>query len=448
MNRQDVADYYSNERICGELLKNAKNREVAGALWDGRYDQRPNILQFPSDVAQMVRKGVTSFHYSVEHWSNPMALSSDNYERLRTGWDMLIDIDSKLGIEESKLAAGMICQLLRKYGMRNFGLKFSGRRGFHICMPWIMFPKEIDYKPLEKQYPDVPRIIAGFIRSKIREDLLAALVKTKGAKNLVEILGESPNELDPFYFVEVEKDWGNRHMFRAPYSFNEKTWLVSVPIEQKELQSFDLKNAEFGKVLSEKHPEFFRGESGEATDLITEAIDWHAAQKKEVKVEKKRLVTFDRKISEEHFPPCVKAMLGGLGDGKKRSLFTLINFLKMMNWTRDEIAAKVLEWNAKNRPPLPQSIVLGQLRYAERRETAPPANCTNAAYYIDIGLCRPDAVCTRGGSGITIKNPIAYPFRIMKRTRKEKPKQRGFSCLCGKEFPTELSLAMHKGKMH
>src|SRR3989344_2565749 len=445
-NRHQVLEYYSNGRIIDELVKNAKGREVAGALWDGRFDQRPNILQYPSDVVQMARKGVNSFHYSVEHWSNPMALTNENYQKLRTGRDMIIDIDSKLGLDESKLAAELICNLLRKYNITP-GVKFSGRRGFHICIPWGLFPNELDYKALEKMYPEVPRIIAGFVRDKIRDELLHELVKSRGAGTLIESIGDA-SELDPFYFVEVEKDWGNRHMFRAPYSFNEKTWLVSVPIEQNDLSGFDTKDAEFNKVLSKKRPEFFRGEPGEANDLITEAMDWHAAQKKEVKVEKKRLVTFDRKISEEHFQPWVKAMLGGLGDGKKRSLFTLINFLKMMNWTRDEIAAKVLEWNAKNRPPLPQSIVLGQLRYAERRETAPPANCTNAAYYIDIGLCRPDAVCTRGGSGITIKNPIAYPFRIMKRTRKEKPKQRGFSCLCGKEFPTELSLAMHKGKMH
>ena len=447
MNRADVAEYYSNEKIISELLRNAKNREIAGALWDGRYDQRPNVLQYASDVAQMVRKGVTSFHYSVEHWSNAMAITGENYERLRTGWDMIIDIDSKLGIDESKLAADMICRLLEKYGIKQYGLKFSGRRGFHICLPWVMFPKELDYKPLEKQYPDVPRIIAGFIRMKIRDELLAALVRSKGAKNLIETL-DSPSELDPFYFVEVEKDWGNRHMFRAPYSFNEKTWLVSVPLDHKDLTSFDVKNAEHGRVLSAKHPEFFRGKKDEAADLLAEAIDWHAMQKKEVKVEKKRLVSFDRKIPEENFPPCIKLMLAGLSDGKKRSLFTLVNFLKMMNWTRDDIEAKILEWNAKNKPPLPQSIVLGQLRYAERRETAPPANCSNNAYYIDIGLCKPDAVCKRGSDKITIKNPIAYPFRTMKRVKKERPKQRGFSCLCGKEFPTELALAMHKGKVH
>ena len=48
-----------------------------------------------------------------------MALSTENknYHELRTGYDILIDIDSKLGIEEAKLAASLICQFLEKYGI-------------------------------------------------------------------------------------------------------------------------------------------------------------------------------------------------------------------------------------------------------------------------------------------------------------------------------------------
>ena len=96
-------EYYSDGQIAGQILAGAKGREVAGAFWDGSYDKRPNILQYPTDIVQMVRKGVTSFHLSVEHWSNPMAITSENYEKLRTGWDMIIDIDSKLGVDESKI---------------------------------------------------------------------------------------------------------------------------------------------------------------------------------------------------------------------------------------------------------------------------------------------------------------------------------------------------------
>jgi DNA primase catalytic subunit len=446
MNRQDVVEYYSNEKIIAELIKNAKNREVAGAFLDGRYDQRPNIIQFPSDVVQMARKGITSFHFSVEHWSNPMAIATDNYERLRTGWDLIFDIDSKLGIEESKLAATHICNLLRKYSVKNFGLKFSGRRGFHISISWKCFPKEIDYKPLEKQYPDVPRIVAHFIREKIRADLLKDLVRSKGATKLIEIIGESPSELDPFYFIEVEKDWGNRHMFRAPFSFNEKTWLVSTPISFSSLGSFTPKDAEWENVLKQKHPEFFTGEEGEAADLLTDAIDWNAAQKKEeVKKEIKPRVKWEKKVPEEMFPPCMKAILSGLSDGKKRSVFTLVNFLKMMNWTHEEIEARIQEWNKSNTPPIPNAIVLSTIRYHDAREPAPPANCFNDMYYKSFGVCRPDDICRKMNEK-KLSNPIAYPFKIMKRPSSRK---RGFSCgVCNKEFRSQYSLSVHKGRMH
>ncbi len=442
MNRPQLIEYYSDEQICRNILECAKGHEVAGAFWDGRYDQRPNIVQYPSDIVQMVRKGITSFHLSVEHWSNPMAITNDNYDKIRTGWDMVIDIDSKISLDESKMAAQHICKLLKSYGIKNFGIKFSGRRGFHIVLPWIMFPKEIDYKPLAKKYPETPRIIAGFIREKIKDDLLADLVKQNGMKKLTETLEESPAEINPYLFVEIEKDWGNRHMFRAPFSFNEKTWLVSVPIKLQELKGFDKKMAESTNVLSKKHPAFFSGEAEEAADLLTDAIDWHAMHTKETKVTEKKIIKLERKVPEELFPPCIKNILLGLSDGKKRSTFTLVNFLRSMNWTDEEIEDRIIEWNQKNKQPLPMSFLTGQIRWAERNKRT-SANCFNDQFYVSIGICKPDAICNKMNAKKT-SNPMAYAIRKIPRKRK----MRGFSCLCGKEFKTSKSLQLHKSKYH
>jgi len=168
------------------------------------------MIQYRNDIVQMAKNGVTSFHFSVEHWSNPMAINNENYNKMRTGWDMIIDIDSKLGIDEAKMTVELIVNLFKKYGIKNYGLKFSGRRGFHISLPWMMFPKETDYKPLARMYPRVPRVIARFIRKKIADDLMKELVRTSGAKKLIEILGEVPSKMNPYYFVEVEKDWGKQ----------------------------------------------------------------------------------------------------------------------------------------------------------------------------------------------------------------------------------------------
>src|SRR3989338_1598465 len=440
--KKQVIDYYTSDFITKQMVRNARSREVACAYPDGSYDRRPNIIQYPSDIVQMAKKGITSFHLSVERWSNPMGLSAENYDTLRTGWDFVIDIDSKLGIEEAKQAAMLIIKFLKKYGIRNQGVKFSGRRGFHIVAPWEMFPKEIDYKPLALRYPEIPRILAAFVRENIADELLKIALASPNSKELLETI-EDKSQINPFSLIEVEKDWGSRHMFRAPFSLNEKTLLVSVPIA--DLETFRKEDATMEKALKLDGKEFFTAEENEAADLLTDAIDWHARTKKEEPAKKKAIRQWDKKIGEEQFPPCIKLALSGMQDGKKRTIFTLMNFLRMMNWTQEEIEQKILEWNTRNQPALPTSIVLSQLRYNERRETIPPANCDSGSYYIDIGICRPDETCKGGTNRINVKNPINYPFRKMKINRKEK-KFRGFSCMCGEEFKTQQALAGHKGR--
>ena len=443
MNRQQVLDYYSRAEIIDQLLKNAKDREIAGAFFDGSYDQRPNILQFSSDVIQMVKKGVTSFHFSVEHWKIPMQLTSEKYNQLRKGFDIVIDIDSRIGLEEAQLTALIICNLLEKHGIKNYGIKFSGSRGFHLCLPWEMFPKEIDYKPLAKEYPQVPRIIARFIRNKIKQDLMRELIKKKGAKELLSILEEPPEKLSPFYFVEVEKDWGNRHMFRAPYSLNEKKWLVSLPLSIQQLKSFSTQMATPDKIKVEE--EFFKAEENEALDLLTEALDWHAMQKKEEKKKPVQIINWEKKITEDNFPPCMKLILAGLSDGRKRSIFTLINFLRMMNWSWSEIEEKVFEWNNKNKQALPRNIVLGQLRWSQTNQRT-PANCNSDMFYKGIGICKPDEICK---ARKMIKNPINYPFRKL-RPRFQRFKKYGlYKCsICNKGFKSMRSLEIHKSRTH
>ncbi|MBI3190190.1 hypothetical protein HYZ41_00650 [archaeon] len=351
VNRQKVYEYYSDKFIVDQLMKNSKGREVAGAFWNGTYDRRPNILQYSTDVTQMVRNGVTSFHFSVERWSNPMAIADEkSYEKLRNGWDLIFDIDSKLGLDESKTAADLICKLLEKYGIKNYGVKFSGRRGFHICIPWIMFPKTIDYKPAAKMYPGIPRIVARFVRKKIKHQLMAELIKSKGAKQLI----------------------------------------------------------------------------------------------------KKNIVLWEGRISEEYFPPCIKNILSGITDGRKRSIFTLVNFLRMANWQWDEIEQKIIEWNENNVKPLPRTIVVGQLRWSQRNMRN-PANCPpdGDLFYGDtVNVCKPDNICKQGTTKILIKNPIVYPFKVMKIKRKKKI-SRGYTCgVCGKDFKNMRSLNMHKGRSH
>lgn len=487
----DIAAYYSTEKVAKAIAAAAAGREAVGVYSSGQYDSRPNVIQFAADVEQLAKKGISSFHISVERWRYPMQLARANsstqpsqdsspavsYDTLRTGWDFVIDIDSKLGLEESTIAARLICELFERYGIKKYGLKFSGRRGWHICLPWEALPKQIDYKPAEIGYPSVPRILARFIRDKISAKLLDELLKRRSLKDMLDVLDVVPSELSPFYFVEVEQDWGARHLVRAPYSLNEKTWLVSLPIKSEQLTSFspDMAKPENVVKLKELQP-FFVTETGCADGLMTEALDWWAMQKKEEerKPIARREIKWEQKMSEDVFPPCMKLILAGLRDGKKRSLYTIISFLRFANWSWQEIEAKLFEWNAKNTPMLPRSIVLGQLRWAmQQPQSRNPANCTNDQFYRSIGICQPDNFCKNRTGEITIKNPISYPFRKMGVSRKAnssaatQPRydtdsntdsklkakstvvMRGFSCdECNREFKTMRSLASHKTRTH
>jgi hypothetical protein len=273
--------------------------------------------------------------------------------------------------------------------------------------------------------------------------------------------------------VEVEQDWGARHLVRAPYSLNEKTWNVSLPIRPAELERFSPDIAKPEAVLKSKDNPmaFFTTEPGCAERLIGDAMDWWAIQKKEEKPVTKREIKWEGKIGEESFPPCIKNILSGLKDGKKRSLFTLISFLRFANWSWSEIEAKLFEWNAKNAPMLPRSIVLSQLRWAMQQNRAVnPANCTNEMFYKSIGICQPDNLCKNKLDEVTIKNPISYPFRKMGRKKANSSRSsgasygtnsstalkaqsryvtRGFSCdICNREFTTMRSLAAHKARIH
>lgn len=439
LSKVDILLYYSNPEVLEQLLAVAEGREVVGAFHDGSYDRRPNILQYQDDIKQMVRKGVVSFHASVERWSSPMSISQDNQDRLRVGWDFVLDIDSKVGIDEARLTAKAICKFLRRYGIKNYGLKFSGRRGFHICVPWEAFPKEINFQRVSKQYPLYPRIIALFIRESIADGLMRELIKSKGAKQLLEVLEEPPVQMSPYYFVEVEKDWGARHLFRMPYSFNDKTWLVSVPLSEGELDQFKPDDATPSAVLKRRKKIFIKpAEENEALDLLTEALDWYASQKKEEKKpEKKQRINWERKVGEKLFPPCIKFILSGLPDGRKRSLFTLISFMRMMNWSWSDIEQRLWEWNKKNNPPLPDNIIIGQLRWNQQQKQRLPANCTNEQFY---GFC-----CNKDDLCKNIKNPVTYPFRKMKKlgigrkkTTRKKPRKK-------KDTPPRIGKTIKKG---
>ncbi len=414
-----IRNYYSQPAIMEKIFSVAKNREFV-PVFNGKYGKRPDTVNMQGDLKLMILNGATSFHMSVERWKNPLSISNEmkqrDLENLRAGWDILLDIDCDKGYVYAKEAAILLVKALRAHGVKNVFVKFSGSRGFHIAVPFESLPKEVEGESIVKMYPEllqnVARYLAAFIKNKLGEVLIDKYPE------LVNEIVEKDGTINPYRIMVIEENWSIRHLFRAPYSLNEKTWLVSVPLTFDQLKEFDTSSAAMESV--DGSVGFLdRWKENEAEDLIMEVLDWCAT--KERTHSKKRIVSSSyrtssmrshgSKVSEQFFPPCIKKGLEGLEDGRKRFLFILINFLKLMNWSNEEIEEKVSEWNHnKNKEPLRESYVKSQLRYAfKKSEAYVTPNCDNKDYYKDIGICIPDALCER------INNPVSYALKRMEK---------------------------------
>ncbi len=478
MTPSEIRAYYSRPEILARLFEMSRGREVIPVFRDGIYGRRPNSVQFPADILYFAKNGAVSFHCSVEHWKNPSALSNDMKRRdldaMRTGWDFVLDIDSDAGIEVAKITAKLLIEEMQKNGVKNISVKFSGRRGFHIGIPFGAFPDVVNIEPTAAQFPSLAQKIAQYLKASIREKLAQEIISldsalkariTDGTRknygNATQSVVLTQDGTDPYAIVEVEDNWSVRHLFRMPYSLNEKTWRISIPIDPARIMEFSPDEAEPNAVLA-KTGFLERFQKGEASKLIQKAIEFegvgghayaaHKSQDEEKEKLRKHLtdgsgtIVFDAekmrkppgmprgkdegseggsgaeymlggiregkrsysgaRVPEEYFPPCIKKILGGLSDGRKRAIFILINFFRSVGYGWDEIDKKLAEWNAKNAEPVSESYIKGQFEYAKKHDKKiPPPNCSNAGYYKDIKVCVPDNYCA------AVKNPAGYAGR-------------------------------------
>ncbi len=420
MSFRDVYAYYNREDVQKALLDISRNREVVGVFRDGAFSTRPNTLNYAKDISMLVRDGAVAFHGSLERWSNPMSVGSENYERGRAGWDLILDMDCEK-TEHGKVAVKVFMNALRKHGIKSASVKFTGGTGFHVGVPYESFPESVDYEPTSAQYPGLARNIVGYLRDFARHSFEKELLKKWTVEELAEKSGKKAGEImtddgiDPFMVVEVDPVLiSPRHLFRLPYSLHEKSHLVSLPLRPGEIDDFEKEDSLPGKVR------LIRGfldkaEPDEASLLVTEAVDWAIRNKVEKERKVRREFTFRKAVPLELAPPCIKNILKGLSDGKKRSLLILINYLSSLGWKWEQITEELVKWNEKNNPHLRENYILGQIRWHERRgKPKPPPNCANPGYYESFGVCRPDTVC--GGQKKSIKNPVNY---AVKRLRKK-----------------------------
>jgi len=416
MKLSEIIAYYSEPEISAELVRYAEDREVAVRFGEV-FGKRPDTLQFQQDVINAARKGATSFHCSEEKWNDPLQLKQDSAKRdmdeLRSGWDLIIDIDCKI-LEWSTICAQLLLESLKFHEVKCASIKFSGGTGWHIGVPGIALSDE------KLAFPETPQIIAQYLREFIGPHLADRILQNEGdIKKILEKSKKKREEIfkddkfDPFSVLGIDTiAIAPRHMIRAPYSLNEKKWLASLPIKPEDLARFSVDAAQPENVRNTdvKFLDNSKITAGEASQLLMQAMDWwhNRNERRETRNEKRAEFEFTEKVPKEKFPPCMQLVLAGLSDGRKRSLFALINLLKSAKWDWQEIESEIKGWNAKNMPPLKTGYLKAQLSWHKRQtQKFPPPNCRD--YYRDVGVCQPDKICDK------IKNPISYP-----RFRREK----------------------------
>ncbi|MEM4239708.1 MAG: hypothetical protein QXM31_04265 [Candidatus Woesearchaeota archaeon] len=439
--------HYKRRDIQEEIIEAAKDKEIAVKYGDKGFGKRPDVLQHEKDVLEFAKNGATSFHCSEELWHNPLQLDTgmkkQDLDDLRKGWDLVLDIDCPW-LEYSQIAADLVIHALRHHGIEHLGVKFSGNHGFHIAVPFEALPEKVHNQETKLLFPEGPRKIALYLQEMIRQHLSSRMLEretisqimAKTGKKLPELMKN--NRFDPFELLKIDTVLiSSRHMYRMPYSFNEKSGLVSIPVDMRRIMDFDKSMAAADRVVVE-HDFLPRKNimSGEASKLIVQAFDYHPpasllAEKPKSLRQKEDFSIPLSAVPEQYFPPCIQNIAKGLQDGKKRAVFLLINFLSSLGWGYDKIEEYLKAWNSKNPEPLRDQYFLGQLRYhQQQKKQAPPPNCTNKAYMSGMGVCRPDSFCgantTPGAEGFSprIKNPVNYALKKQRLANlTKKPKQ-------------------------
>lgn len=336
-------------------------------------------------------------------------------ENLRIGWDLVLDIDCPF-LEYAKIAADLVIKALKYHGIKSISCKFSGGTGFHIGVPFEAFPDKVHDKETRLLFPDGPRKIALYLKEMIKRHLTDEILKKETISQLIKKTGKGFKEIvkhnvfDPFSILNIDTLLiSSRHLYRMPYVFNEKTGLVSIPINPDKVLSFNraIASPNYVRVSKFRFLDKSSAEKNEANKLIVQAFDFSESRTEEIKIKNEKIYAMPEfALQEKFFPPCIQNILKGIEDGKKRSIFILVNFLTSVGWDYEKIENLLRDWNKKNPEPVREVYIVGQLRYhKQQKKKILPPNCQNLMYYKDFGVCTPDNLCQK------IKNPVNYSRR-------------------------------------
>jgi len=187
---QNIATlYYARPEIQAAMFKFCESRETVANHNNRFFAKRPDTFDYPQDILTQAKQGATSFHTSEEIWADPLRIKTDmtpdQYNKIKTGWDLLIDIDSPF-LDYGKIAAKLLIKELETQGVNNIGIKFSGGKGFHIIVPFKAFPSELSGQITKDQFPEWPRAIAKYLFKKIREPMNREILAMSSRESLIE----------------------------------------------------------------------------------------------------------------------------------------------------------------------------------------------------------------------------------------------------------------------
>ncbi len=355
---------------------------------------------FPEDA-----RAIASF--LLEHIKN-------NYITINKTQEILFKNKYKIRFESLLSTTGLSFEQLTIKECAKCGLpfdkdSFSGGLEY-ACMKCGNITKKTDDKG--KEYIKCP-VCGGIVR--------ARKIPPKCRCGSTEFI----TKFNPLAIIEVDTILiAPRHLYRMSYSMHEKSGLVSLPFNPEEVLNFkkEMANPQTLKISPYKFLDRSKAVKGEAADLLIAAREFYKNKNRKRHSPSKntsniyRSQVFDEvsdAIPKRFFPPCIKKILNGLEDGRKRSVFILLNFLRCTGWGIKEAEELLNEWNKRNKEPLRDVFIKSQLNYhMNKKQRVLPPNCDNKMYYKDIGVCIPDEFCKR------IKNPAQYTLLKSKTKRK------------------------------
>lgn len=460
----DYKKYYLRKEISEKILSFTKNREVAVRYGD-YFGKRPTSIDYFLEYKNYVIKGATSFHISEERWENPLILSTslpkEELDKNRIGWDLILDLDG-VDFVFSKIVGKIILDFFNKLNIKNVTLKFSGNKGFHIGIPWEAFSKEIiGIGKTSFLFPQAPRKIVSYLMYELKDEISKQILDYFNG-NVERIAEKYGFETKDLLIIEKGKKILNflklieidtilitqRHLFRMPYSINEKSGLVSIPVKKENIMDFEKFLAKPEKVNPENYKEFeflsYNEKYGKDADiLLIKAYEDDFENKVSEEVigllnNNKNNLNFDllnleitTEIDYKDFPEVIKYILEhSFIDGKKRLLFVLLSFLHSINYSPQIIEKLIYEWNERQEKPLKEKYIETQMKwFIEKDNKRTPPNYDNDNYYLELGV--PKEIIEKDKKkfkGKVAKNPLHYAYLFeQEKKRKEEQKEKNKS---------------------